>query len=459
MRTLTQRQSLIVFALGLAAAVAAAVIVFGGGLTPAFKRTFDLDAYAQPTPVFRVTDFSALPDWRLDSVDAAFPAFLLSCEKLIAKPDDAPASTQENLGADYGSFSIAGPAADWKPACRAGQELDRSNYSDGDAWRGVVRLFFETHFRPVEVAGKYVPRDDGPARGRAPMTENLGVFTGYFEPVYEARRAPIGRFTAPLYSRPDDLVDVNLGSFRQDLAGARVAGRLEGSRLVPYADRKEINGGALQGDADVLAYLDPNDLFFLQIQGSGRLVFSNGEVERVGYHGANGRPYTAIGKVLVDRGAMSLAEASMQSIRAWLDNASPEEAQALREANPSYVFFRRLDGPGDAEGLSDDEGPLGAQGVALTSERSLAVDLRYHPLGAPVYVDIEPVEAVGPRPIRMLMVAQDTGGAIRGPVRGDVYWGSGPDAGDRAGAMNAKGRLYLLLPRARADALAARQAP
>jgi membrane-bound lytic murein transglycosylase A len=322
-----------------------------------------------------------------------------------------------------------------------------------------VRLFFETYFQPVEVLNRYIARSDGPARGRTPMIEDSGVFTGYFEPVYDARRSPSGRFSAPLYARPDDLIDVELGAFRKDLAGARVSGRLEGARLVPYADRDAINKGALQGRAETLAFLDPNDLFFLQIQGSGRIVFPDGAVERIGYDGANGRPYAAIGRVLVERGDMKLEDASMQSIRAWLESAAPEDAAALREANPSYVFFRELPAPAEGAELSDSIGPLGAQGVPLTPERSLAVDRRFHAMGAPVFVDIEPVEVVGPNPIRRLMIAQDTGGAIRGPVRGDVFWGLGDEAGARAGAMNARGRMFVLLPKSRAEALARRVDP
>ncbi len=431
---------------GLAAALIAFLIVFTGIIPTALQPRIDDDAYGPPTPLFQVVGFDRLPGWSDDNVAAALPAFLRSCERLESKPKDAPANALENLGPENSGFSLAGVVSEWTGPCAAARALDNQLIDDDAA-----RRFFATHFTPVEILAKRKPLETGPARGRAPLVQADGVFTGYFEPEYEGRKRPEGRFSAPLLGRPNDLVDVELGRFRPDLAGERIAGRLEGTRLVPYSDRRAINEGALDGRAAPIAWLDPDDLFFLQIQGSGRIRFGDDDVLRVGYDGANGQPYTAIGRILVEQGAMTVAEASMQSIRDWLSSASAEDARALREANASYVFFRTLDA------LSKDDGPLGAQGAPLTTGRSLAVDRRFHALGAPVFVDIEPVAAVGAEPIRRLMIAQDTGGAIRGPVRGDVFWGAGDAAADRAGAMNALGRMFVLLPNARAEALAARE--
>jgi membrane-bound lytic murein transglycosylase A len=272
----------------------------------------------------------------------------------------------------------------------------------------------------------------------------------------------------PLYRRPRDLVAVDLGEFREALRGQRIAGRLAGDRLVPYADRAAIEDGALAGRRLELLWVDdPIDAFFLQVQGSGRVELPNGTSVRVGYDGQNGHPYFAIGRELVERGEMPLEQVSMQSIAAWL-RAHPDEAPAVTARNASYVFFRELEG----------DGPVGSQGVALTPERTLAVDVEFLPLGAPVWVDtVYPPEeesaapqtaaaevagavAVAqdlplppPPPLQRLFVAQDTGGAIRGPVRGDVFWGAGDRAASIAGRMRSEGRLWLLLPRALADRL------
>ena len=445
------KQSLVFLAAGLAAAILALVIVFSGLVPRTAIREPGDEAYDAPTPVFRIASFNALPGWDQDDLAEAFPAFLQSCDRLELKSPDAPANPLENLGADYAGWSLSGAVADWSGACENARALAASADED-DARTANVRRFFETNFAPVEVLAKRTPLPDGPARRRPAKIEGEGVFTGYFEPSYEGRRAPEGRFTAPVYSRPDDLIDVDLGRFRPELAGARIAGRIEGARLIPYPDHGEINDGAVEGRAAPLAYLDPNDLLFLQIQGSGRITLEDGAVLRVGYDGANGHPYTAVGRVLVSRGHMTVEETTMQTIRDWLDGAGDEDARALREENASYVFFRELPAP------PDGFGPPGAQGAPLKPGRSLAIDRRFHALGAPVFVDIEPMADQQIEPIRRLMIAQDTGGAIRGPVRGDFFWGAGEDAARRAGAMNARGRLFVLLPTARADALAARSA-
>jgi membrane-bound lytic murein transglycosylase A len=248
----------------------------------------------------------------------------------------------------------------------------------------------------------------------------------------------------PLYGRPPDLVSVDLGSFREDLKGRRIAGRVEEGKLVPYADRQAIEQGALAGhDLELVWVDDPIDAFFLQIQGSGRVRLADGGELRVGYAGENGHPYYAIGRELVKRGALRKEEVSMQSIRRWLEE-HPDEAPAVLATNASYVFFQVIEG----------EGPLGAEGIPITAGRSLAVDRKHWPLGVPLWVDTAaPAAQKGApdRPLRRLVIAQDTGGAIRGPIRGDVFWGASDEAAEIAGRMKHPGRLWVLLPKELAE--------
>jgi len=440
-----------IFLASTAFAALAAILLFSGIIPPFYKKQHDDAAYGDPGIEFRLADFYELRGWQQDDSKAAFAAFMRSCQTFQGRDPDEPANTQEYLGERFADLSLAGTVADWLGPCEEAREINISTYSDPVVERGALRGFFENNFRPVQVLQHRAPLPDGPARREKPRIETKGLFTGYFEPVYEAAREPDAYFAAPAYRRPGDLIEVDLGAFRDDLSGQRLAGKLEGARLVPYADRKTINEGVLSDTTAPIAWLTANDLFFLQIQGSGRLQFRDGGELRIGYDGQNGHAYTAIGRYMVERGIMPLADVSMQSIRAWLESASDEEGRALREENASYVFFRELDPPQD--GL----GPPGAQGVALTPERSLAVDRRYHALGAPVWVDIEPAEGSRERSIRRLMIAQDTGGAIRGPVRGDFFWGTGADAGAIAGTMNARGEMYVLIPRSVAARLPRRR--
>ncbi|HEY1502933.1 MAG TPA: MltA domain-containing protein, partial [Stellaceae bacterium] len=257
---------------------------------------------------------------------------------------------------------------------------------------------------------------------------------GYYEPLLQGARQRGGKYQTPLLKRPPDLVMVDLGRFRPAWHGERIAGRVAAGSLVPYPSRAEIEHGALDADRLALFWVDdPVDAFFLQVQGSGRVALPNGTQIRLGYDGQNGQVYVAIGKKLVERGAVAADQVSLQSIRTWI-KAHPDQANALMDENPSYVFFREL--PGD--------GPLGSEGVVLTAGRSLAVDRNFIPLGAPVYLVADGGAA---SPLQQLMVAQDTGGAINGPVRGDVFWGFGSDAETRAGTMRARGKYYLLLPK------------
>jgi membrane-bound lytic murein transglycosylase A len=270
------------------------------------------------------------------------------------------------------------------------------------------------------------------------LEDGRGLVTGYYEPEVRAlREARAG--SAPVLGVPADLTEVALGDFAADLAGRTIRGRWDGARLRPYPARAEIEDGAIAGRAPVLGHaVDPVDLFFLQIQGSGRLRFPDGAVERVGYAGQNGHPYVAIGRLMRERGL--LAKAGMAEIRAWLA-ANPAEGRALMRENPSYVFFARRE-----DGL---DGPLGSLGVPLLPLANLAADPQAMPLGAPVWLRTE----VDGRPFERLLVASDTGGAIRGANRFDLFFGSGDEAARLAGNLSGTGEAVILLPRAAADRL------
>jgi membrane-bound lytic murein transglycosylase A len=360
--------------------------------------------------------FGDLDGWDDDTLGEAAVAFRRSCAALDRQPETRP----------LGAGGVAGTLADWRPPCKAAAAVDAGDH-------GAARAFFETWFTP------FAATNNGQAEG---------LFTGYYEPSLDGARTANRSYAIPLHAPPPDLVTVDLGAFRDDLAGRRIAGRVIAGRLEPYPSRAEIVAGALAGQGLELAWVDdPIDAFFLHIQGSGRITMPDGEVMRVGYAGQNGHSYTAIGKVLIARDALSREAVSMQSIRAWLET-NPDQADAIMNHNRSYVFFRELLG----------EGPLGAQGVALSPGRSLAVDRRHVPLSVPVWLETTrpaPEADAAERPLHRLLIAQDTGGAIRGPVRGDVFWGAGAAAAAVAGRMKSEGRYYLLLPRT----VAARHAP
>ncbi len=382
----------------------------------------------EPALELRPASFDDLPGWSADRHGEALAAFRVSCraldrlpaERPIGPPMDPPGATAGAIPIKTGG--LAGTAADWRLPCAQAAAV-----TGDDA--AAARVFFEAAFRP------WAATDNGEAEG---------LFTGYYEPSLAGSRRRGGRFRVPLYRRPPELIEVDLGRFRDELAGQRIAGLLEGPALVPFADRAALEAGALAGRGLELAWVESAvDAFFLHVQGSGRIDLAEGGALRVGYAGQNGHPYTAIGRVLVERGELAQEEVSMQSIRAWLA-ARPGEGAELMAANRSYVFFRELTGAGP------DEGPLGSLGVPLTPGRSLAVDRVHLPLGPPLWLAAAapaPDPALPDRPLERLMVAQDTGGAIRGPVRGDVFWGHGAEAAEVAGRMRHPGRLWLLLPR------------
>jgi membrane-bound lytic murein transglycosylase A len=305
---------------------------------------------------------------------------------------------------------------DWQAACAAAPHAALHN----DA--RAAKAFFEQWFAPYEM--------------RAAGGSAEGLFTGYYEASLRGSRVKGGAYTVPLHKRPADLVMVELGEFREELKGQRIAGRVTDGKLKPYEDRARITAGQWPHDDEVLAWVDSaTDAFFLEIQGSGVVQMDDGTTMRVGYDGQNGHPYYAIGRELVKRGILPKEKVSMQAIRDWLAE-NPDQARDMMNLNKSYVFFRELTGGG----------PLGAENVVLTPARSLAVDNGKMAYGVPVWIDTAP-PAEGQARLRRLMVAQDTGGAIRGAVRGDVFFGYGPQAEAQAGVMKSRGRSWLLLPR------------
>ncbi len=359
---------------------------------------------AAPRAELESVPFSALPGWPDPQLAEALPAFRRSCAILLERPDEQPLGPPQ-----------AGRIADWRPICA---ELD----TIGD--QPAFQAFLERAFIP------YIVHDGG---------EPYGLFTGYFEAELRGARRPDATYNVPIYRRPADLVTVELGAFREDLAGESIVGRVEDQRFVPYHQRGAIDDGVLTGrNLELLWLADPIDAFVLHVQGSGRVILPDGTVVRIGYAANNGHTYHSIGRELIDRGALTLSEASWQGIRRWVED-NPGEARDLLAANPRYVFFRVIEG----------EGPIGALGVPLTAGRSLAVDPRHVPLGVPVWLDT--VMPNSDQPLQRLMLAQDKGGAITGVVRGDFFWGYGAPALAQAGKMKSRGRYFLLLPKSAAQ--------
>jgi membrane-bound lytic murein transglycosylase A len=333
--------------------------------------------------------FDRLSGWMQDHISAAVPVFLRSCARFLTRADAAPLDSVA-MSVDFGRVR------DWRSSCEVAQTIP----SGDDA---AAREFFEKNFIPFAVA------DYGKAEG---------LFTGYYEIELNGSRQRHGRYQTPLYRKPPDLGP-------------------------EPPTRGEIEDGALAGRGLELLWVDdPIDAFFLEIQGSGRVQLRGGGTIRVGYDGQNGRPYVPVGRLLIERGEIPRDKLTMAAIRSWM-RQNPEAGAALRRDNPSYVFFREIKG----------DGPIGAEGVPLSAERSIAVDRAFVALGIPVWLEADERFAAADS-VRRLMVAQDTGGAIKGPVRGDFFWGTGGAAGSRAGIMNAAGRYYLLLPHAVARRLA-----
>ncbi len=345
---------------------------------------------------FEPITYGEIAGWADDDHAGAFAALIRSCRSGSVKKS---------------------PQAE---ACDAALELAEAGAVEQDA----ARNFFETHFAPYRVVQDIKP----------------GLVTGYYEPEVEGSKVRQGRFQTPVYARPKDLVSVRPDEFRAKYNTELTAMRETSKGLVPFFTREEIEKGALKGRGLEIAYLaEPVELFFMQIQGSGRVKLPDGTRMRVGYASKNGHPYTSVGKALVARGEGTPKSMSMEGIKSWI-KADPERGKRLMWENKSYVFFE------ERKGAAALDGPVGAQGVALTPGRSLAVDPSFHALGTPIFVIAEELNDDAKKPFRRLMVAQDVGSAIRGPERGDIYWGSGDKAGAIAGTTMAKSVFIVLKP-------------
>lgn len=347
----------------------------------------------QPVRELRRMDFAALPGWENDKVTEAWPAFMNSCRVLKKR-------------------------AQWQEICQVAEKVNAED-------EGQIREFFERTLEPWQVV-----LSNG---------NDTGMTTGYYEPLLHGSRTRNAQYQTPLYGVPTDLVVVDMAASYPQLKGLRLRGRLDGRRLVPYLTRGEIRESGRLAGKEIVWVNDPVDAFFLQVQGSGRvLIAESGETIRLAYADQNGHPYRSIGRYLVGRGEMKLEEASAQRIKKWLSE-NPARFNEVLDANPSYVFFReeKLENPGI--------GPNGAMGVPLTGGRSVAVDPRHIPLGVPLFVDTTAPNS--DIPLQRMVMAQDTGGAIKGVLRLDYFWGFGSQAGEMAGKMKQPVRIWMLLPK------------
>jgi membrane-bound lytic murein transglycosylase A len=346
-----------------------------------------------PPEILKPTSFVALPGWDKDDLRDAWPAFLASCEALVKK-------------------------IEWKEPCTVARDVDAANAK-------AVRAFFEAFFVPHQVLN--------------PDGSDSGLVTGYYEPLLRGARKRGGLYQTPLYRAPEDMLTIDLASVYPELKSMRLRGRLVGNKVVPYFSRSEMTQSNTLTGKELLWVDDPIEAFFLQVQGSGRVkLIDTKEIVRVAYADQNGHPYKSIGRYLVDKGELTLDQASAQGIKAWVV-VHPSRQQELLNANPSYVFFKE-------EKLTDPKkGPKGALGVPLTPQRSIAVDAQFVPLGAPVF--LATTHPNSDTPLQRLTLAQDTGGAIRNAVRADYFWGFGAGAGEKAGKMKQRGMMWVLLPK------------
>lgn len=343
--------------------------------------------------LLRPASFASLPGWSADDQRQALPALMASCAVLSRREE-------------------------WRAPCIHAAALGKADLE-------TVRNFFEKDFKPYRVTN--------------PDGSTQGLVTGYYEPLLHGSRKRGGPYQTPLHKAPNDLLTIDLASAYPEFKGMRLRGKVVGNKVVPYPSREELmRSNALSGD-EILWVDDPIDAFFLQVQGSGRVQLAgSNEVVRIAYADQNGLPYKSIGRYLIDKGELTLSQASAQGIKKWLA-AHPAREQELLNANPRYIFFKE-------EKLVDpNEGPKGALGVPLTPMRSIAVDRDYIPLGAPVFLSTtEPNSSV---PLRRLVMAQDTGSAIKNAVRADYFWGFGDAAGEEAGKMKQRGQMWVLLPK------------
>lgn len=357
-----------------------------------------------PTPLSALTlryqrvEWAALDGWASDDMTPAWQAFLAGCSALKARPD-------------------------WQAVCAQAVQQPRRDARS-------VRQFFESQFEPWRIA--YDDENGKPS--------DSGMITGYYEPVLRGSRKPTNVYSTPLHAVPDDLLTVELGDLYPSLKGERVRGRVQGRKVLPYPDRAVLTGGSTLRGKELVWVDDAVDAFFLQVQGSGRVTLPDGKVIRLAYADQNGQPYKAIARYLVQRGELTVEQATAPGLRQWL-KSNPKRLDEVLNFNPSVVFFRE-------EPITDPSlGPKGALGVPLTAGRSVAVDPRNLPLGAPLFLST--TVPVSNAALQRLVMAQDTGGAIRGVVRADLFEGLGEAAGERAGLMRQQGKLWLLWPKGR----------
>jgi membrane-bound lytic murein transglycosylase A len=343
--------------------------------------------------ITKPVSWSSLDGWRDDHHAEAWPALKQSCEKLRKRDSH------------------------WQVICQKVAALEAPNDE-------TARIFFEDHFVAHRVVGQ---------RGK-----KNGLITGYYEPLLYGSLEPTERYRYPVYGRPANLLIIDLGEIYPELEGKRIRGRFDGSsRIVPYFSRAEIDLGEPALAGHELAWVDdPVSLFFLHVQGSGRIQLESGEVMAIGYADQNGRPYVSIGRQLLRMEELEREEITLGSIRDWI-HEHPKQMETLLNSNPSYVFFAKRN--------SKLPGPLGSLNVPLTAERSIAVDNRYISAGLPVWLDTS--LATDESPYQRHVLAQDTGGAIKGAVRADVFFGQGERAERMAGTMKQTGQLFVLLPR------------
>lgn len=355
-----------------------------------------------PAVSYHPVDVDSLPNWQGDTVSAALAGLKRACAMRLQQPETEP----------VGPGGLGGTVADWKAGC---SELARLDENDDAALRALLASAFKVYA---------VESRDGPG----------GTFTGYYETSLNGSLTPSETFSVPLYAAPGDLVELDRRAFGLPADVPSVVGRVSQRRLVPYDTRAQIErDAAFKSRADVLVWVDdPVDAHLLHIQGSGRVTFPDGTSRRIGYAGNNGRGFRGIGGILLTAGVLGPGQGSMPSVADWL-RRNPEAARTYMEENPRFIFFRWIDGPG----------PIGAYGVPLDPGRSLAVDPRYIPYGAPLWLDVNDPDGIS---LDRLVVALDTGSAIRGAVRGDYFWGAGEDAFMKAGRMKSTGRYYLFLP-------------
>jgi membrane-bound lytic murein transglycosylase A len=341
--------------------------------------------------LLRPANWSDIDGFAEDDSALTWPAWLQSCSTLINKPQ-------------------------WQTACAAAKTLNKPN-------KQAAQAYFAQYFNVYSATNQ-----DG---------TDTGLVTGYYEPLLKGSRTKSSQYPHPIYKQPADLITVELADIHPELKNKRVRGKVVGNKLVPYLSRADIEASPAPLAGNELVWInDIIDVFFLQIQGSGLVKLDNGEDVHVGYADQNGQAYNSIGRILIERGELTKDKASMQGIKDWARN-NLGKLRDLLNSNPSYVFFREL-----PAGLP---GPIGALGVPILAERSVAIDPKFIPLGAPIFLST--TQPNSQTPLKRLMVAQDTGGAIKGGVRADFFWGAGDNAGKQAGAMKQAGKIWVLLPK------------